>query len=63
MGPMSFFRRAASKWGGMDEKPIQDEVTIKRLLPLAWRGNIFAWMPQMRAGWLALLLVAGSACA
>ena len=63
MGPMSFFRRAASKWGGMDEKPIQDAVTIKRLLPLAWRGNIFAWMPQMRAGWLALLLVAGSACA
>jgi len=42
MGPMSFFRRAASKWGAMNEKPIQDAVTIKRLLPLAWRGNIFA---------------------
>ncbi len=58
-----FFAGLPANGGAMNEKPIQDEVRIKRLLPLAWRANIFARMPQMRAGWLALLLVAGSACA
>ena len=51
-GPDVFFSQGCQQMGGMNEKPIQDEVRIKRLLPLAWPASIFVRMPQMRAGWL-----------